>query len=723
MGTQRQILSRVLDAVRSQAHHLIRFPELTFQQLFNELSATPGSPSGMKEWLDASAARFSRPWIRRTAPDTSRSSHLKATLTGHTEMVMACHFSPCNRYIASAAKDGWLRIWDISSARQIAALKGSDLHLSDCQWDPSGDRIATVGFHGRVQVWDWRNEKLISSIDPGADLLSCCAWTPDGKGLLSQSGKDVFVVWEAESGAELWRSIKLEDRLSACAFSADGKYLGVVFGPWITVIGLSSGRPDRLVFEKRLDTTYIAGCSFSRDSQLFAYASSQCEVINTDTRVSQVICEWGASDCALSPDGQSIVVAGGSYGDARLDVFDTANGKRIGLLNGHQDLVTSCDWSSDGVIASGSRDGTVKLWDATVPWLDDEPHHHSLRVKALSWHPDGLRVVSASNDGRAHIWDSRSGAWLSTVESRNQREAPYLTGCSFAPDGNAFALSDWNGFVEIFQWKTLTSVLKFHADEKHVFNCQWSPRGSRLATCGTRGVVIWDAANGNRLGGLEGADEPRRVGFSPDGNRIAMWPGAIYDVETGALILELQAVRSYTWNEVAWSPKGDLVLLGDRDLTVAIINVDESRAIGRLAGHKELRSGSSYYGQFAEAAEVLCAFLGEGRFSVTAYVDGLVRVWDICNQELIAQVATDSAFLCIAVRDQSLCLGDDQGHLHWFSVENLERDRAVDPSSLAHACPQCGSRMERVDHIPGAVTRKCTRCLHSETHFPDSRRA
>ena len=55
MGTQRQILSRVLDAVRSQAHHLIRFPELTFPQLFNELSATPGGPSGMKEWLDASA--------------------------------------------------------------------------------------------------------------------------------------------------------------------------------------------------------------------------------------------------------------------------------------------------------------------------------------------------------------------------------------------------------------------------------------------------------------------------------------------------------------------------------------------------------------------------------------------------------------------------------------------------------------------------------------------
>ena len=195
--------------------------------------------------------------------------------------------------------------------------QGPDFQLFDCQWNPSGDRIATVGFDGRVQVWDWRNEKLISSIDPSADLLSCCAWTPDGKGLLSQSGRDVFVVWEAETGTELWRSIKLEDRLSACAFSPDGKYLGVVCGPWITVIGLSSGRPDRLVFEKRLDTTYIAGCSFSRDSQLFAYASYQCEVINTDTRVSQVICEWGASDCALSPDGQSIVVAGGSYGDAR----------------------------------------------------------------------------------------------------------------------------------------------------------------------------------------------------------------------------------------------------------------------------------------------------------------------------------------------------------------------------------------------------------------------
>jgi hypothetical protein len=30
--------------------------------------------------------------------------------------------------------------------------------------------------------------------------------------------------------------------------------------------------------------------------------------------------------------------------------------------------------------------------------------------------------------------------------------------------------------------------------------------------------------------------------------------------------------------------------------------------------------------------------------------------------------------------------------------------------------------MERVDHMPGAETRRCTRCLHSETHFPDPRR-
>lgn len=713
MESQRQTLSCVLDALRSQAHHLVRWPELTFPQLFNELYSKHSSSLEVKNWLDTSARRFARPWIRKTAPDTSRSSQLKATLVGHTDMVMACQFSPCDRFIASAAKDGSLRMWDISSAREISCLKGPDFQLYDCRWSPCGDRIATVGVDARVRIWDWKNERLARSIDPHVEGVTCCAWSPDGKGILCRSANDGFMLWDADTGAELWRRIEHEGRLRACAFSPDGRFLGLVTETFVTVIGLHSGEPAREVYRKRLEVASRSRCSFSNDGHLFAYDVDQCEVINTETTSSQVIC-WGAYDCALSPGGTSIVVAGGSYGDARLEIFDTADGNRLGVLNGHQDLVSSCDWSSDGrLIASGSRDGTVKVWDATGPGFDDELHHHR-GVRALSWYPNGTKVLSAGEEGWAHLWDSESGSWLATIESRYQREAPSLTGCTFAADGGAFALCDWSGVVEVFESETRTSILKFQADEKHVYSCQWSPSGSRLVTCGTKGVFIWDARTGEPLGGLEDAGEPRRASFSPDGKRIAMWPGAIYDVEDRALRMELKAVRSYIWNELSWAPGSDLLLLGDHDLTVAVINAAESRAIGRLAGHKGLKSGSAYFRQFGEAAEVLCAFVGDGRFSVTAYVDGSVRIWDVFGEKLLTQFASDSAFWCLAARGRKLCLGDDQGHLHWFTVENLPGDLPVKRSPREDCCPVCGDRMEREDWLPGAEKWQCPRCLYQK---------
>lgn len=720
MESQRQTLSCFLDALRSQSHHLVRWPELAFPQLFNEMYSEPGPPK-MKRLLDASAQHFERPWIRRTAPDTSRSLKLKATLVGHTEMVMACQFSPCDRYLASAAKDGSLRIWDISSAREITSLKGPDFQLYDCRWSPGGERLAAVGDDAQVRIWDWRNEQLVRSIDPHVEPITCCAWSPDGKGILCRSANDGFMLWDADTGAELWRRIEHEGRLSACAFSADGRFLGVVNEPFVTVIGLYSGAPSRTVYSKRLEVKGRSRCSFSNDGQLFAYESSQCEVINTGTASSQAISTFGSYDCALSPDGTSIVIAGGSYGDPTLEVFDTVGGNRLGVLRGHQDLVSSCDWSSDGqLIASGSRDATVKVWDASGPWLQDEPRSHFSGVRALCWHPDRTKVLSAGGS-RAHIWNSESGSWLATVESRNESEAPSLTGCSFAPNGSSFVLSDEQGFVEVFEAETRTSILKFQADGKKVFSCQWSPSADRLLTCGTEGVLIWDARTGERLGELEGAGEPRRAAFSPDGKRIAMWPGTIFDCESRAVILDMKAVRSYIWNEVSWDPGGDLLLLGDRDLTVAMINAKESRAIGRLAGHKRVKSGSAYFGQFGEAAEVLCSFLDDCFFSVTAYVDGSVRIWEVSQESLLTQFATDSAFWCLAAQDRKLCLGDDQGHLHFFSIENLPARSGPAAPTRSDTCAQCGDVMQRVDSwVFGSKARECPRCGRHEELPPGS---
>ena len=107
------------------------------------------------------------------------------------------------------------------------------------------------------------------------------------------------------------------------------------------------------------------------------------------------------------------------------------------------------------------------------------------------------------------------------------------------------------------------------------------------------------------------------------------------------------------------------------------------RGFGRLSGLRGVELASTNYsGRYASRAEVLCAFIKDHRVAVTAYMDGALKAWDIRAGKQITQVVTDAAFRCIAASGARLCLGDDQGHLHWFSLENIENGLTADSPPL-----------------------------------------
>ena len=121
-------------------------------------------------------------------------------LSGNKSAIECVTFNPNEEYVASGARSGSIKIFDISEGRVARNLRGHQTCTNSLYYHPHADILLSGSEDTQVKAWDLRNKDCLMTC-PGHDkLITCVRFSPDGRWLVTsgQDGKVIF--WDVVAG-------------------------------------------------------------------------------------------------------------------------------------------------------------------------------------------------------------------------------------------------------------------------------------------------------------------------------------------------------------------------------------------------------------------------------------------------------------------------------------------------------------------------------------------
>jgi WD40 repeat protein/serine/threonine protein kinase len=493
--------------------------------------------------------------------------------------------SPDGKLLVVGCGDGTVRL-------QAMADPGNESRPRDLEQRPGG-RVRSLAFSrdgGRLAagredhaltVWDVATGRILAHYTDQKSPVEYVGFCLDGKALVGCEGMRVLWIRPLDHPSPRRFLTGLEHEISSISLSSDGRLLAAAASNQpVRIWDLSSSTKER---SYQVYNPSVHQVEFTADNKSLVVACEDPKIrvwhfLNAPDLARPLVGhQTGALALAFSHDGS--LLASGSA-DKTIKIWDVDSERELIPLLGHKQTVTAVAFfPKDDQLASVGLDGKIMLWKLTRSGPDRRPSLENAselyaydddRLYALSIHKNGRQLAAAGSKGCIYLWDVVERKPKPPLVDHEIGREKGVYALAYSPNQYVLASASADGNVR--WWNPLSVEFTFKDKSEstgQLRSVAFSSDGRLMAAGGDpRHVTFWSMDDWKSKFTIAGHPlTVRSVAFSPDFKIIATACDdakvRLWDTLTGQLFYALQG-HTDRINAVAFSPDGMTLASSDQ---------------------------------------------------------------------------------------------------------------------------------------------------------------
>ena len=457
-------------------------------------------------------------------------SSRKLIMTLRTVFHSEASFSPDGRrLVVCPSAPTSLAVYDAETGREEYSRENPNGLTGTAVFSPDGARLAACAREG-IRIWDVTRREPVAFWPTGFSVCGHLAFSQDGKHLARAGSGGIAEVWDTATGRKLQTFKGHSGDIHSIAVSPDGMRLatGGADGT-VRLWDIAQSGDDAAISLPDSEMRWGVADLSPDGRSLLAFVRMRVELWDTATRRMRGSPIENQEVWSMHPnwsaDSERVYLADAGKGAGqRVRVVETASGQVVGRFGVNAEPLDYFHalGPDEKWFAYSGPGRTIRVWDVRAGALTRTIQGLSDDVQALTFNPDGTRLLSVDVSGNLKLWDFATGREVAGTT---------LTGLSvrrirFSRDGKRLALAGSirpvaTGEVRILDAETVREVWSLKGHALIVDDADFTPDGLRLATASfDQTVRIWDLSSGQEILKWNEAGRCLSIRFVSDGRRL-----------------------------------------------------------------------------------------------------------------------------------------------------------------------------------------------------------